>query len=58
MLETKCLGLHLTANLKCYVDIKNLSSNWTEGMMSLTILRRMYFANFHSHLTYGIPPPT
>jgi hypothetical protein len=24
--------------------------------MSLTILRRMYFANFHSHLTIGTPP--
>jgi len=57
------LGLHLTEDIKWDVHIKHLSSklNISNYVMqslkcetSVNIIRSVYFADFHSHLRYGI----
>jgi hypothetical protein len=61
--ETKFLGLYLTEDVKWEVHIKHvcnmLNKNYyvLQSLKSVTspdILRSIYFANFHSHLRYGI----
>jgi hypothetical protein len=61
--ETKFLGLYLTEDVKWDVCIKHmcnmLSRNYyvtqsLKTVTSLNTLRSAYFANFHSHLRYGI----
>jgi len=46
MFETKYLGLHLTENLKCYVNIKHLSSNWTEDINEFNYLKKSVLCKF------------
>ena len=59
----KFLGLHLTEDLKWDVHIKHvcniLKKNYyvihsLKNVTSINTLRNTYFANFHSHLRYGI----
>jgi len=61
--ETKFLGLYLTEDVKWDVHIKHmcniLNQNYRviqslKNVTSINTLRSMYFANFHSHLRYGI----
>jgi len=61
--ETKFLGLHLTEDVKWDVHIKHvcniLKKNYyvihsLKNVTSINTLRNTYFANFHSHLRYGI----
>ena len=61
--ETKFLGLYLTEDVKWEVHIKHvcniLNKNYyviqtLKSVTSLNTLRNVYFANFHSHLRYGI----
>jgi hypothetical protein len=61
--ETKVLGLYLTEDVKWDVHMKHvcniLSKNYyviqsLKTVTSINTLRSMYFANFHSHLRYGI----
>ena len=61
--ETKFLGLYLTEDVKWEVHIKHvcnmLNKNYyiiqsLKSVTSLNTLRSVYFANFHSHLRYGI----
>jgi hypothetical protein len=61
--ERKFLGLYLTENVKWDVQIKHVSNilnrNYYEiqslkTVTTINTLRSIYFANFHSHLRYGI----
>jgi hypothetical protein len=61
--DTKFLGLYLTEDLKWDVHIKPVSDILNKSyyikqslktVTSISTLRRIYFANFHSHLRYGI----
>jgi len=61
--ETKFLGLYLTKDIKWDVHIKHVSNilnkNYyaiqsRKSLTSINTLRSIYFANFHSHLRYGI----
>jgi hypothetical protein len=62
--ETKFLGLYLTEDVKWDVHIKHVCSilknkNYyaiqsLKTVTSINTLRSIYFANFHSHLRYGI----
>ena len=61
--ETKFLGLYLTEDVKWDVHIKHLchilKKNYyviqsLKTITSINILRSIHFANFHSHLRYGI----
>ena len=61
--ETKFLGIYRTEDVKWEVHIKNvcnmLNKNYyvlqsLKSLTSLNTLRSVYFANFHSHLRYGI----
>ena len=61
--ETKFLGLYLTEDVKWEVHINHvcnlLNKNYyvlqsLKSVTSLNTLRNVYFANFHSHLRYGI----
>ena len=61
--ETKFLGLYFTEDVKWDVHIKHVSNilnkNYyvIQSLKTVTIintLRSIYFANFHSHLRYGI----
>jgi hypothetical protein len=61
--ETKFLGLYLTENVKWDVHINHmcniLNKNYyviqsLKTVTSIYTLRSIYFANFHSHLRYGI----
>jgi len=61
--ETKFLGLHLTEDVKWDVHIKHVCNTLNKNyyvihslkiVTSINTLRSIYFANFHSHLRYGI----
>ena len=61
--ETKFLGLYLTADVKWDVNIKHqcniLNKNYCviqslKTVTSINTVRSIHFANFHSHLRYGI----
>jgi len=61
--ETKFLGLYLTEDVKWDVHIKHvcniLNKNYCvihslKNVTSINTSRSVYFANFHSHLRYGI----
>jgi hypothetical protein len=61
--ETKFLGLYLTEDVKWDVHIKHvhnmLKTNYyviqsLKAVTSINTLRSVYFANFHSHVRYGI----
>jgi len=61
--ETKFLDLYLTEDVKWDVHIKHacniLNKNYCvihslKNVTSINTLRSTYFANFHSHLRYGI----
>jgi hypothetical protein len=61
--ETKFLGLYLPEDVKWDVHIKHvcnmLNKNYyaiqsLKNVTSINTLRSVYFANFHSHLRYGI----
>jgi hypothetical protein len=61
--ETKFLGLYLTEDVRWDVHIKHvrniLNKNYyvihsLTNVTSINTLRSIYFANFHSHLRYGI----
>ena len=61
--ETKFLGLYLTEDVKWDVHIKHVSNILNKHyyviqslklVTSINTLRSIYFANFHSHLRYGI----
>jgi hypothetical protein len=61
--ETKFLGLHLAEDVKWNVHVKYvhniLNKNYyiihlLKNVVSNNALRAIYFANFHSHLSYGI----
>jgi hypothetical protein len=61
--DTKYLGLYLTEDVKWDVHIKHVSDILNKSyyviqslktVISISTLRRIYFANFHSHLRYGI----
>ena len=61
--ETKFLGLYLTEDVKWDVHIKHvnniLNKNYyviqsLKTVTSINTLKSIYFANFHSHLRYGI----
>ena len=62
-IETKFLGLYLIEDIKWDVHIQHLSNILNENyfvlqslkpVISVNTLRSIYFANFHSHLRYGI----
>jgi len=61
--ETKFLGLHLAEDVKWNVHVKYvcsiLNKNYhiihsLKNVISNNAFRGIYFANFHSHLRYGI----
>ena len=59
--ETKFLGLYLTEDVKWEVHINHVCNLLNKNyyvlqslVTSLNTLRNVYFANFHSHLRYGI----
>jgi len=61
--DTKFLGLYLTEDVKWDVHKKHVSDILNKScyviqslktVTSISILRSVYFANFHSHLRYGI----
>jgi hypothetical protein len=61
--DTKFLGLYLTEDVKWDVHIKHVSGilnkryyviQSLKTVTSISILRSVYFANFHSNLRYGI----
>ena len=61
--ETKFLGLHLAEDVKWEMHIKYvcniLNKNYyiihsLKNVISINALRGIYFANFHTHLRYGI----
>jgi hypothetical protein len=61
--ETNFLGLYLTEDVKWDVHVKHLCTSLNKNyyvrqslktLMSINILRSIYFANFHPHLRYGI----
>ena len=61
--ETKCFGLYLNEDVKWNVHIKQvcniLNKNYyiihsLKNVTSINTLRIIYFANFHSHLRYGV----
>ena len=61
--ETKFLGLYLTEDVKWNVHITHvcniLNKNYYvmhsfKNFTSINTLRSIYFADFHSHLRYGI----
>ena len=61
--ETRFLGIHLTEDVKWGVHVKYvcsiLNTNYNlihvfKNTLGINALRGIYFANFHSHLRYGI----
>ena len=61
--ETKFVGLHLAEDVKWEVYIKyvcnTLNKNYyiihsLKNVICINALRGIHFANFHSHLRYGI----
>jgi hypothetical protein len=61
--ETKFLGLYLTEDVEWDVHIKHVSNTLSKNycviqslktVTSINTSRSVYFANFHSHLRYGI----
>jgi hypothetical protein len=61
--ETKFLGLYLTEDVKWDMHINHvcnmLNKNYyviqsLKTVTGINTLRSIYFANFHSHLRYGI----
>jgi len=61
--ERRFLGLHLAEDVKWNVHVKHvcniLNKNYyiihsLKNVISNNALRGIYFANFHSHLRYGI----
>jgi len=61
--ETEFLGLHLAEDVKWNLHVKYvcniLNKNYyiihsLKNVISNNALRGIYFANFHSHLRYGI----
>ena len=61
--EAKFLGLYLSEDIKWDMHMQHLSNTLNKNyyilqslkpVISINTLRSMYFANFHSHLRYGI----
>ena len=57
--ETKFLGLYLTEDVHIIHVCNILNKNYyvirsLKNVISINTLRSIYFANFHSHLRYGV----